>query len=262
LTVSFYYLTLDAEATTRFRKRFRKRCLAESPSGFSKSPSLTVPGICFVTGGLLLLAFDWGVAAIAPDSVTRLHLQSLKSWIFLLAAVLVLYWCLRQSEQRFAKNLQDITANHSTLLIKYKRTEAALQESEELFHAFMNHSPVAAWIANAEGQMVYMSQTYARTFHLSQEDGIGKSIVDLYPPEIAQQFLRNISTVVETNQALKAIERALRLDGTLGEFLVYKFPLPGGGVSPPWRVGLRSTLPLTTRQNRSFDKTTSFLTSS
>jgi PAS domain S-box-containing protein len=108
-----------------------------------------------------------------------------------------------------------------------EQAEMALRESEARFQAFMNHSPASAWITDAEGRMVYLSQTYLRMFQIPCEDVIGKSLFDLYPTEIAEQFISSIRTVAKTNQVLEVIELAPQPDGILGEFLVYKFPIPG-----------------------------------
>jgi PAS domain S-box-containing protein len=106
-----------------------------------------------------------------------------------------------------------------------KAAETALRESEARFQAFMNHSPTAAWITDADGRMVYCSETYHRMFQLPAVDMLGKSVFDLYPDAIAQQFLDNIRLVAKTKQVLEIIETAPRTDGTMGEFLVYKFPI-------------------------------------
>ncbi|MCC5598726.1 PAS domain S-box protein [Nostoc favosum] len=108
-----------------------------------------------------------------------------------------------------------------------KQAEAALQESEARFQAFMDNSPVLAWIADADGRVLYSNQTYLRIFKLLPEQVIGQSIFDLYPDEIARQHFDHIQTVIQTNQVIEAIEVASRPDGTLGEFLVYKFPILG-----------------------------------
>ncbi|WP_196511437.1 PAS domain S-box protein [Nostoc sp. NZL] len=108
-----------------------------------------------------------------------------------------------------------------------KQAEAALRESEARFQAFMNNSPVLAWITNIEGRVLYLNQTYLRTFKLLPEQVIGKSIFELYSDEIARQHFDHIQTVIQTNQVIEAIEVAPRPDGTLGEFLVYKFPILG-----------------------------------
>jgi PAS domain S-box-containing protein len=123
-----------------------------------------------------------------------------------------------QDEVIFTTFLRDISTR--------QLIENALRDSEARFQTFMNHSPAAAWISDANGLVVYVSQTYLRTFDLPTDDLIGKSLFELYPPSIAQQFLDNIQTVAQTFQVVKAVEIAPRPDKSLGHFLVYKFPIP------------------------------------
>ncbi|MBD2664395.1 signal transduction histidine kinase [Richelia sinica FACHB-800] len=121
----------------------------------------------------------------------------------------------------FISVIEDITLR--------KQTANALQASENRFQAFMNNSPAAAWITDENGRILYVSATYLRLFDVKAEtieDLLGKTVFDIYPPEIAQQFVDNIRQVAQTQQALETIEKAPRTDGTLGDFLVYKFPLP------------------------------------
>lgn len=106
-----------------------------------------------------------------------------------------------------------------------QQAEQALQQSEARFQAFMNHSPMAAWITDREGIIVYANQTYLQSFRLPTDNIIGKSLFDVYPSALAQSYLNNIQTVADTQQMLEAIEEAPRSDGSLGKFLVYKFPL-------------------------------------
>ncbi|MEG4516107.1 MULTISPECIES: PAS domain S-box protein [unclassified Microcoleus] len=125
----------------------------------------------------------------------------------------------------FTTFLRDITARQRSEAER-QQAEQALRESETRFQAFMNHSPAVAWITDENGVMLYASQTYLNTLELPSEDVIGKSIFELYPAAFAQQYLDNIQTVVETNELIETIEMASRRDGTLGEFLVYKFLIP------------------------------------
>ncbi|QSJ15710.1 PAS domain S-box protein [Nostoc sp. UHCC 0702] len=106
-----------------------------------------------------------------------------------------------------------------------KQAEEVRRESEERFQAFMAHSPAAAWISDVDGQIIYLSPTYVKTFGLFTQDAIGKTVFELFDMEFATQFLNNIQTVAKTNQVLETIELAPRLDGTIGDFLVYKFPI-------------------------------------
>ncbi|MFB2973847.1 PAS domain S-box protein [Aerosakkonema sp. BLCC-F183] len=119
--------------------------------------------------------------------------------------------------QQFISVIQDITDR--------KRAEAALQESESRFQAFMNNSPTASWITDENGRLVYISETYKQVFQIPEDYIPQKTDRQLYSPELAQQYLQNIRKVVQTRQAVEAIELAPRRDGTIGQFLVYKFPL-------------------------------------
>ncbi len=125
----------------------------------------------------------------------------------------------------FTTFLRDIS-DRQRLEAERQQSENDLRESEARFQAFMDHSPASAWITDANGIMLYVSQTYRHTFQLPTTDLIGRSIFELYPTAVAQQFLANIQTVAETQSILKTVETAPRFDGTMGDFWVYKFPIP------------------------------------
>ncbi|QLE58332.1 PAS domain S-box protein [Nostoc sp. TCL26-01] len=120
-------------------------------------------------------------------------------------------------------------------MTEFKRTEEALHKSEVQFQVFMNNSPVLAWITDSQGKVIFLSQKYLQTFKLFVAPAIGRSLFEIYPAHIAQQFLDNIQKVARTNQVIETIEFAPRLDDTLGEFLVYKFPIPS--TSPQKLIG-------------------------
>lgn len=107
-----------------------------------------------------------------------------------------------------------------------QKAETALRQSEARFQAFMNHSPASAWITDASGIILYLSQSYVHTFLVPMENLVGKSIFEIYPQEIAQQFLDNIQTVADTQKVVETIEIAPHRSGEMGDFLVYKFPIP------------------------------------
>lgn len=128
-------------------------------------------------------------------------------------------------ETVFTAFLRDIS-DRKRMEDERQQAEAALRQSEARFQAFMNHSPAPAWITDENGIILYLSQTYYQTFLVPIEDSVGKSIFEIYPQKIAQQFLENIQTVVQTDRVVEAIEVAPRRDGEMGNFLVYKFPIP------------------------------------
>ncbi|MBD2564411.1 MULTISPECIES: PAS domain S-box protein [Nostoc] len=131
--------------------------------------------------------------------------------------VVVGYSLLGESRQNSVAFILDIS--------DLKQAKKALSQSQEQFQAFMDNIPAAAWITNANGRVLYLSPTYLSTFNLATNKAINKNIFDLYSAQITQPFLDNIRMVAQTNQVVETIESAPRIDGTLGEFLVYKFPI-------------------------------------
>ncbi len=106
-----------------------------------------------------------------------------------------------------------------------KQTEEALRESQERFETFMKHTPFAAWIADLQGNMVYANEGYLRSLKLPVEEVVGKNFFELFPAEVAHQYLQNNQNVWQTGQVLETVEFAMRKDGSPGNFLVYKFPI-------------------------------------
>jgi PAS domain S-box-containing protein len=131
--------------------------------------------------------------------------------------VVVGYSLLGESRQKSVVFILDIS--------DLKQAKKALSQSQEQFQAFMDNIPAAAWITNADGRVLYVSPTYLSIFDVATNKAINKNIFDLYPAQIAQPFLDTIRMVAQTNQVVETIECAPRTDGTLGEFLVYKFPI-------------------------------------
>ena len=73
--------------------------------------------------------------------------------------------------------MQDITER--------RQAEATLRAAEERFRAFMDHSPAAAWITDADGTFLFISGAYKRMFRLPTDDIVGKSVFDVFPQNLS-----------------------------------------------------------------------------
>jgi PAS domain S-box-containing protein len=113
--------------------------------------------------------------------------------------------------------VQDITER--------KRTEEELRASEERFRLFMNNSPTVAWMKDAEGRYVYISETYEKRLGVRMEDLVGKTDDTLYPHEIAEQFRMNDQATLNAGHPIEVIEESVSPQGQASYSLVYKFPI-------------------------------------
>jgi PAS domain S-box-containing protein len=112
----------------------------------------------------------------------------------------------------------------STDITHLKRLNLALQDSDERFRSFMNHLPGYAWIKNADGSYVYMNKRLEEVLPKLQDDWVGRTDTDFWPPEIAAQFQNNDQRVLRSGQDLQAVETWIR-EGQVRYALVSKFPI-------------------------------------
>ncbi|MGA7935956.1 MAG: PAS domain S-box protein, partial [Kovacikia sp.] len=96
-----------------------------------------------------------------------------------------------------------------------RQMELALRKSEARFQAFMQYSPIVAWLTAADGRLLYANPPFLNRLQFPTEKIFGKTLFEVFPPDIAQQFFDNNNWVIQFNQVLKTVESALLADGTV-----------------------------------------------
>jgi diguanylate cyclase (GGDEF)-like protein/PAS domain S-box-containing protein len=114
---------------------------------------------------------------------------------------------------------KDITAQ--------KAAEDALRESEERFKAFMDNSPVVAFIKDEAGRYLYVNKPAERRFNLPLADWLGRTDRELWPPEVAEPLCEQDLAVLQENRPLSRLDKVPSADGA-SYWMSYKFPLTGG----------------------------------
>jgi PAS domain S-box-containing protein len=116
---------------------------------------------------------------------------------------------------------------NETLEHRIAERTVALRESEARFRAFLDHAPNLAFIKAPDGRYLYANRPFQEAFGLDQKSLIGKTDIELFPREQANQFQSNDHQVLESGKAMKFEEIALYTNGPHTSIVV-KFPVRDG----------------------------------
>ena len=105
-----------------------------------------------------------------------------------------------------------------------RRAEQALLEKEELFRAFLDHAPNLAFVKGTDGRYLYVNSRFDEVFQFERGSALGKSDVEIFSRDQAEQFQANDRKVLESGLTKEFEETALYSDG-LHTSIVVKFPL-------------------------------------
>ncbi|MEI2781629.1 MAG: PAS domain S-box protein [Candidatus Competibacter sp.] len=116
-----------------------------------------------------------------------------------------------------------------------RRAEIEREQAEERFRLFMDNSPAIAWIKDAEGRHLYLSQTYERRFGVSQADWLGKTDFEIWPAEIAEALRKHDLVALATGRPIEVLEEKPNADGERSYW--HNFKIPFQDATGRWYVG-------------------------
>jgi two-component system, cell cycle sensor histidine kinase and response regulator CckA len=105
-----------------------------------------------------------------------------------------------------------------------KLWEETLRQSQQRFAAFMRHLPGVAFIKDLEGKYVYYNEASWSCFKKRPEDIVGKTDLEVWPPEDAARYRANDAAVIESGRPIEFIEPVTHADG-VHNWLTFKFPI-------------------------------------
>ena len=107
-----------------------------------------------------------------------------------------------------------------------RRAEEALRESEARFASFMRHTPGTAVMRDFKGRYLFANEAWEKRQHRTRQDWEGKTIAEVWPPDIAAKFYEGDLQVIAQEKTVQTIEEIPQEDG-IHNWLVTKFPIPG-----------------------------------
>ena len=117
--------------------------------------------------------------------------------------------------------------------VKRWRTQAALQESEARFIAFMAHNPALVAMKDPELRWVFVNERLEEAFGIQAADVLGKRNEEWLPAEAAARVTADDRRALEQNRRLEITETVPGRDGVPIDWLTLKFPI-AQAVGKPW----------------------------
>jgi PAS domain S-box-containing protein len=126
---------------------------------------------------------------------------------------------LRDAEGEIAGTLAILTD-----VSERKRAEAALEDSEARFAAFMDNVKAGAYMKDEEGRYVYVNGHLQRVIGLPLSEILGKSDRDLFGEKRARVYAESDAAALAAGEPVEKLEHEIRADGAEEYYLGLKFP--------------------------------------
>ncbi|MES9956625.1 MAG: EAL domain-containing protein [Sedimenticola sp.] len=108
-----------------------------------------------------------------------------------------------------------------------KRMEQAVRISQETMTAVLDNAPAVIYLVDEENRLQFVNRTWEQIFNTTKDAVIGKSIYNLFPKEVADQFSEKNRRVIEKGELVEE-EEIVPLKDEIHTYITQKFLLPDG----------------------------------
>lgn len=123
-----------------------------------------------------------------------------------------------------------------------KRAEMAMRRQQAQLQAIIDNSPVLISMKNPKGEVILANKALLGMVGASRPDEfVGRSVFDLFPPDVAQQLWANDLAALNGDGPIRAEETVQDKDGVWRTYLTVKFPVRDGLTQESYGVGAIST---------------------
>ena len=100
---------------------------------------------------------------------------------------------------------------------------AELGASDQLFRTFMHYSPMASFIKDDKGRLVFYNRRMAESAGIDMDSAIGLTDAELWPENIARTLQENDQRALRAEKAIE-IDEVTEVEGKKTEWRCFKFP--------------------------------------
>jgi len=112
-----------------------------------------------------------------------------------------------------------------TDITRRKLMEEKLKNSEILYHSLVESLPQNIFRKDRNERFIFANQRFCRILEHSQEDVIGKTDFDFFPPELARKYQADDRRIMEQGGTFETVEEYLTPDQQKAYMQVVKTPL-------------------------------------
>ncbi len=113
-------------------------------------------------------------------------------------------------------------------ITEFKKIESALKVSEERYRMLLGSISDAVFVINREGQFLYVNDKATDRAQVSQDEMIGRNIIDLFPGIEETIIFKTQQQVFETGEPAVVTDEFTYPNGWKGWIEVHIYPVPEG----------------------------------
>jgi phosphoserine phosphatase RsbU/P len=118
---------------------------------------------------------------------------------------------------------------HVNALLRVRRAERALRDSEALYHSLVETLPVCIIRKDRDGRFTFANRPFCAELRRPLEQVVGKTDHDFYPEALARKYVADDRRVLESGAVFEDIEEHPGGDGGTTYVRVLKAPLRDSG---------------------------------